>query len=115
MKPFFWTQPETIEDLCIDFDDTICHTGGHPTYIPNKPIKGSVEAINELAKKYSICIFTSRHWIDAQNIANYCKYYGIHFDSIVCGKKLGVKYIDDRNIEFDGSWQKVLDKMKNVK
>jgi len=98
--------------LGIDFDNTLAHNTGYPTFEPTVPLDGAIEAMNELAKKWKITIYTSRHWADYQIIEDWLIRHNIPFRRIICGKPLFKYMIDDRNIEFKGKWKKTLKKVK---
>lgn len=110
-----WTRLKEVKDIGIDFDKTICNTGPWPDYIPGEPIDGVSEALTKLKEKYNIVIFTARPWSDKYNIMAYCDYHMIPFNDVVCGKPLLHFMVDDRNIEFDGDWNKALEKAVNFK
>jgi hypothetical protein len=104
-------EPE-VKWLGVDFDGTICYSSGHPDYIPGEPIPGAVETLKDLDRQgYKITIFTARHWADYHNIERYLENWGIPFRRIICGKPLLSKMIDDRNVEFDGDWSKIRQKL----
>lgn len=104
-----WKPLEIINDIGIDFDNTVSNTSGYPEYIPQEPIDGAVESITHLKRLgYGIVIFTARHWSDKQNIKEYCQKYNIPFDSIICGKPLFKWMIDDRSIGFRGDWENII-------
>ena len=104
---------EKLSFLGVDFDETIAHSSGFPDFIPTTPFEGAREALWALKSRrgYKIIIYTARHWGDQGAIEKWCKYYSIPFDGIICGKPLFYRIIDDRNIEFRGSWNDVLDKL----
>jgi hypothetical protein len=104
---------EEIKWIGVDFDETLCHNTGFPNFIPTEPVKGAVEAMKAIdAKGYKITVFTARHWTDYHNIEGWLNHHGIPFRRIICGKPLLRWMIDDRNVEFDGDWDKVLNKIK---
>ncbi len=105
-----------MKTICIDIDGTICH------YIdwqgPNvfgEILPGAVENITKLREAgYFIIIYTTR--ADKQAVKRFLKKKGIPYDAInenpnqpanaVGGKPLADIYIDDRNIPFNGDWNK---------
>lgn len=115
---YHWT-PLTEEDIVwqgVDFDKTIASNSGHPLYLPGEPLPGAVEALQELDRRgFKITIFTARAWTDYKNIEQYCEHYNIPVRRIICGKPLLKSMIDDKNIEFDGDWDKALNKAINFK
>lgn len=75
-----------------------------------EPIDGAVEAMIELKRRgFKIMVYTSRHWSDYTNIESWLNDYNIPSKGIICGKPLVVAHVDDRNVEFRGSWKEVLD------
>ena len=103
---------EEIKWIGIDFDKTIADNSGFPNFIPGEPLSGAVESIQKLNNDgYKITIFTARPWADYSNIESYCKHHNIPARRIICGKPLFKCMIDDINIEFDGDWNKVLEKV----
>jgi hypothetical protein len=99
--------------LGIDLDGVLAKNSAYPEYKLLKPITGAKEALEQLnAGGWKIIIYTSRAWTEYDQIENWLDKYNIPHRRIVCGK-LFVKYmIDDRNVEFHGSWDKVLRKIK---
>lgn len=99
--------------LGIDFDDTIAHNTGYPEFAPTNPIIGTKEAIEKLRNDgWKIVIHTARAWSEYDRVKKYLKEHSIYFDKIICGKLLVQYYIDDRSIEFDGNWEKTLNKIR---
>lgn len=102
----------TLNWLGIDFDDVIAHNTGYPEFTPLEPLKGAKESIQILKDKgWKIKIYTARPWADHRKIERYLKQHDIYFDDVVCGKLLVKWMIDDRNIEFDGDWSKIIQKI----
>lgn len=107
---------EEIKWLGIDFDRTIADNDGFPNFIPKKPLKGAVESLQKLNNDgYKITIFTARPWADYSNIESYCEYYNIPVRRIICGKPLLKAMIDDKNVAFDGDWNKALEDFYKIK
>ena len=108
-------KPRTEEDLMwlgTDLDKTIADNTGHPEYLLTKPMPGAREALIKLESRgFKIIIYTARPWNDYEKIENFMLYHDLPFRRIICGKPLFFRVIDDRNIEFDGDWDKVLKKL----
>lgn len=102
-------------ELCwigIDLDKTLANNTAFPDFDLLEPIDGAKEALEQLNKDgWKIIIYTSRPWHDYEKIESWLNSYNIPYRRIVCGK-LFVKYmVDDRNIEFNGNWREVLNKI----
>lgn len=96
----------------VDLDKTLAE-GIWPKEGIGKPIKGAREFLNKLVEKgFKITIFTSRPWSHHKCIEDWCSDNGMPVRRIICGKPLFRCTIDDRNIEFDGNFKKVLRKIK---
>lgn len=109
---------------CIDFDGTIVPF--RPLYENNPPIAGAIETINYLRRSgYEIVIYTSRlspTWCKEHNedlqkshawVESILDQYGVPYDKITSEKIPAEFYIDDRAIEFRGSWAEVLHRLKS--
>ena len=96
--------------IAIDFDGTIVDSA-FP--LIGKLKKNAKKVINELSKQYDICIYSCRSngslpgsHIAEQEMINFLKKEGIHYDYIAKGKPISILYIDDRAHEFK-SWSRV--------
>lgn len=97
----------------VDFDDVIASNSGYPDYILGEPMAGAKEALEEIKKRgLRAIIYTARPWSQYIVIEDWLNTRQIPFKLIVCGKMLLRWMIDDRNIEFKGDWNAVLDKVK---
>ena len=87
------------------------------TNIPDPPVYGIKEAIDELRNTYKIVVMSTRCFseggIDA--IKEWLKKYEIEVDDVVAIKPPSVAYIDDRAICFDGNPKNLINKIKNFK
>ena len=111
-------------NIAIDFDGVI-HTfnkGWHDGTCYGKPIKGSLDAIKKISKKYKIIIFSSKvrpdrplvngktgydlvaEWLKKNKFSNY-------INEITHEKPRANYYIDDKAVLFSDNWNKVLDKI----
>ena len=111
--------PPIAEGLfLIDFDATIAPFGFLFDF--PEPIIGAPKFIQKLKERgYRIGIFTSRLspvWLQSANqkaqdhidyITEYCARYEIPFDFVTAEKVPALGYIDDKAIEFKGSWSDI--------
>lgn len=93
--------------VAFDFDGVIhSYTSGWKgeTMIPDPPVLGIREVIEDLRKDYLIAIFSTRAKTPQgqEAIAQYMIDHRIHFDVISAGKPIAICYVDDRAIHFDG-------------
>jgi hydroxymethylpyrimidine pyrophosphatase-like HAD family hydrolase len=89
---------------CIDFDGTLADA--LPDFAIGDPIEENIEKLRKVHKAgYSIIIYTARHWEDYIDIEDWLLKYNVPFKTIICGKPLAHRYVDDRNIHADSeSW-----------
>ena len=107
-----WTPipSDHLKWLCVDFDETISQNSGHPDFVPHKPVKGAIAALQELDRRgYKIIVYTARPWADYVNIEDWLLEYSVPFRRIVCGKVLAKHYIDDKNLGTTIDWEEILD------
>ena len=118
---------ENNNQIAIDFDGVVHGNskGFHGGTVYDSPIPGSIEAIKELSKKYTIILFTAKvkpdrplvngktgeeliwEWLKQYNISQYIK-------EITCEKPRAVVYIDDRAIRFE-DWNSTLKILNRIK
>ena len=97
----------------VDLDKTIAKNSPHPDYDLLEPIDGAWESLNYLHHHgWDIFIYTSRPWHDYNMIKDWLDRYDFEYDGIICGKLFCKWMVDDRNITFDGDWNKVLKMVK---
>lgn len=88
----------------IDFDGTLVNG--------DKPIPGAREAINRLREQgHKIMIYScnNKEWIERVMLQNDMRY-----DYIYDGTKPVCHcYLDDRNVAFNGDWDKALSDLKD--
>jgi len=102
--------------ICVDFDATLATYEGWHVHgrEPGPPIPGAIEAINKLAEKYRIWIYSARAWGGTMDgkvyedqkslIKEWCDKHGVKYEGIT-GSKIPAKlYICDRSIRFNGDW-----------
>lgn len=102
------------EDIIVDLDGTIAeYKTWKGEFHYGKPIKGAKETLQVLRDKgYGITIFTSRHWVEHKAITEYLDKNDIPYDQVICGKPIGIAYIDDRSTGRNGNWKKVIEDLK---
>ena len=107
--------------VCVDFDGTIAPWGdlfGYP-----EPLPGAKAFLKHLRDEgYTVIIFTSRLstvWHEHEGRTNvgkaifeqveylrkYCEKYDIIVDGVTAEKIPAEAYIDDKAIEYNGSWR----------
>lgn len=109
--------------IVCDFDGTIAEWAKFPE--PGPPIPGAKEALQALRDQgYDIIILSARtsdemskNPIDKEmqkrRMVEYLDEHEIPYDMVSKGEKPPAQfYIDDRGIEFDGDWTKVLDRIE---
>jgi len=117
---------ENNKQIAIDFDGVIHNNskGFFDGTVYDDPIPGSINAIKELSKTYTIVIYTAKakpdrplvngktgeeliwEWFDKHNISSYIK-------EVTCEKPRAIVYIDDKAIRFE-NWNLTLNTLKNI-
>lgn len=109
MKP---RRDGNLKWLGVDLDGTVAQNTGHPDYKLTKPIEGARDTLRDFKKEgWKIIVYTARPWSEYELIENWLNKNHIPHRRIVCGKLLVKWMIDDRNLEFDGDWDKVRKKI----
>lgn len=101
---------EFKKTIAIDFDGVLNEYKGYDRKNLYQPRKKAKEFLIELNKKYTVIVFTSRLKFDVER---WLKKH--HLDEYVVrvtnDKPPAFAYIDDRGINFDGDYDKVLRKL----
>ena len=108
------------QTVVFDFDGVIhSYTSGWKgaTIIPDPPVPGIKEAIDEIRKLYHVVVVSTRcsspEGVTA--IMDYLKVNGIVVDDVVMEKPPAVVYIDDRAIRFNGDPSDLLNQIVTFK
>ena len=105
--------------ILVDFDGVIHQYKKPPTAlndIPDPPVNGAKDAIAKLREKYYIAVFTTRARTLEGSIAvrKWLNKHGIEFDEVTAWKIPGRVIVDDRAIQFNGSWwDGILEQIEN--
>lgn len=98
---------EKLKWLAVDFDNTISMPGEF--YEIGPPIHANIAKLRECVELgYKIIIHTARHWEEYHLIEAWLEQHNVPFKSIVCGKILAHRYIDDKAIPADADWKEYL-------
>lgn len=94
--------------ILVDVDGTLAHykEGEHDRPI-GKPIDGALAAMMILSKKYHIIIHTSR---PAHLALPWLDHHGFPYDDYN-QKPIAVAILDDRALNFQGNWSKMLERL----
>lgn len=108
------------QTVIFDFDGVIhSYTSSWQgtTIIPDPPVPGIKEAINEIRKHYRVVIVSSRCYKHGgiAAITAWLNKYDIVVDEITDEKPPAVVIIDDRAITFDGHPENLLAKIQKFK
>jgi len=108
--------------FCFDIDNTICKTSG-TSYKKAKPIKKSINIINQLYKKgFVIKIFTARFMGRSNENAKLAASKGykftkqqlekwnVKYNYLIFGKPTFDILVDDRSFNFDKKWNNIFKK-----
>jgi len=97
--------------LIIDLDGTICTEEKTYSRALAKPIKGAIEAINNLYKEgHTIIIYSARTWMEFEMTTAWLKTHKINYHQLILGKPIGDVWIDDRALTFD-NWDNIMNKI----
>lgn len=105
------------QTVVFDFDGVIhSYISGWQgsSVIPDPPVPGIAEAIQEIRKHYIVAVVSTRcatpEGIEAVN--DWLSEYGIEVDAVLKEKPPAIVYIDDRAICFDGNPTTLLSKIQ---
>ena len=98
--------------ICVDFDGVLNEYDGYEEEDLGEPLTGSKEFIKELRKKYKVVILTSRQ---KEQVIGWLNNNGFPSMKVTNRKVPAVAYIDDRAIQFNGNYKKVISRLKNFK
>lgn len=98
--------------ICVDFDGVLNEYDGYEEGNLDEPLTGSKEFIKELRKKYKVVILTSRQ---KEQVIDWLNNNGFPSMKVTNRKVPAVAYIDDRAIQFNGNYKKVISRLKNFK
>jgi hypothetical protein len=95
--------------VAVDLDGTLAEgiwTPTNPTSEIGTPRWENVSKAEKLRHQgWLVAIHTSRPWGDYGSIVDWCQFWEIPWDIVVCGKILAAAYIDDRAIhESSSNW-----------
>jgi len=113
--------------LCFDLDGTICYTRTEDqSYEDVLPLPGAIESLKKLkGEGWYIIIHTARNMkthnnnlgkviaVQAHSTVEWLRKYEVPYDELLFGKPYVDFFIDDRGIPFRGSWEQVLEEIKN--
>lgn len=106
--------------IVFDFDGVIhSYISGWKGYdvIPDPPVNGIKEVINELRKDYKVVVVSARAKTPIGRLAikEYLREHNIVVDDISDTKPPAFIYIDDRAICFKGNSNELLEQIRNFK
>lgn len=102
----------TKKTICVDFDGVLNEYNGYEEGNLGEPLSASKEFIRQLRKKYKVVILTSR---PKEQVIDWLNNNGFPSMEVTNRKIPAVAYIDDRAIQFNGNYKKVISQLKNFK
>lgn len=97
--------------IAVDLDGTLAESIWPAPGI-GAPLPGAIESMKKIAASGDkVIIYTARPWSHYSMIEDWCKLHEIPVREIICGKPLFKWIIDDKNVEFNGDWKQVTDKL----
>jgi len=99
--------------IAVDFDDTIAYCNADNDYEITGIIDGAAEALKELKRRgFNIVIHTCRALDQYKHtlpkVEAFLEHYGIEYSFITAQKPVSSIYIDNRAVNFSGSWASIL-------
>lgn len=98
--------------ICVDFDGVLNECNGYEEGNLGKPLIASKEFIRQLRKKYKVVILTSR---PKEQVIDWLNNNGFPSMEVTNRKIPAVAYIDDRAIQFKGSYIQTIYEAVNFK
>lgn len=98
--------------ICVDFDGVLNEYNGYEEGNLGEPLSASKEFIRQLRKKYKVVILTSR---PKEQVIDWLNNNGFPSMEVTNRKIPAVAYIDDRAIQFNGSYIQTIYEALNFK
>lgn len=102
----------TKKTICVDFDGVLNEYNGYEEDDLGEPLSGSQDFIKVLRKRYEVVILTSR---PKEQVINWLRHNSFPSMKVTNRKVPAVAYIDDRAIQFNGSYKKVISQLNKFK
>lgn len=102
----------TKKTICVGFDGVLNEYNSYEEGNLGEPLSGSQDFIKKLRRKYKVVILTSR---PKEQVNRWLRRNGFPSIKVTAHKVSAVAYIDDRAIQFHGSYKKVISQLKNFK
>lgn len=102
----------TKKTICVDFDGVLNEYNGYEEGNLGEPLPASKEFIRQLRKKYKVVILTSR---PKEQVIDWLNDNGFPSMEVTNRKIPAVAYIDDRVIQFKGSYIQTIYEAINFK
>lgn len=102
----------TKKTICVDFDGVLNEYNGYEEGNLGYPLSASKEFIRQLRKKYKVVILTSR---PKEQVIDWLNNNGFPSMEVTNRKIPAVAYIDDRAIQFNGSYIQTIYEAVNFK
>lgn len=98
--------------ICVGFDGVLNEYNNHEEGNLGEPLSGSQDFIKELCRKYKVVILTSR---PKEQVIRWLRSNGFPSMEVTNRKVPAVAYIDDRAIQFNGSYIQTIYEALNFK
>lgn len=102
----------TKKTICVDFDGVLNEYNGYEEGNLGEPLSASKEFIRQLRKKYKVVILTSR---PKEQVIDWLNNNSFPSMEVTDRKIPAVAYIDDRAIQFNGSYIQTIYEAVNFK